>query len=95
MAVDTIYFGQIDITKNNALKYMLLVEAFRMYIKQQSWDRFKELLELVNLDPNIRPYLRRGMLNQIFKELAIHRRTKTAPREGMCIPTLHIATAIR
>jgi len=93
--VDTIYFGHIDITKNNALKYMLIVEAFRMYIKQQSWDRFKDLLELLNMDSNIRPYLRRGIHNQILKELAIHGRTKTAPREGMCISTLHIATAIR
>lgn len=95
MAVETVYFSQIDITKSNALKYMLLVEAFRVYTKQQSWHNFKELLELVNLDSNIRPYLRRGIHNQILKELAIHGRTKAAPREGMCISIPHTATAIR
>ncbi|RPB23165.1 hypothetical protein L211DRAFT_300588 [Terfezia boudieri ATCC MYA-4762] len=82
MAVDTIYFGQVDIiTKNIALKFMILVEAFRMYIKQQSWSKLMELLNLLNMDSNIRPYLRRGIYNQIVKELAIHGRTKTAPRE--------------
>ena len=93
--MDAIYFSQIDITKNNTLKYMLLLEALRMYINQQSWDKFKELLELLNMDSNIHSYLRRGIHNQIMKELAIHGGTKAAPREGMCISSLHIATTVR
>lgn len=90
MSVESLYFGQIDVAKPSAVKHMVLLEAFRVYMKQKSWDKFCQLLELVQLDSRIRPFMQRGIENQLFRELAAHGRTNKMPKECMPTSTLRV-----
>ena len=81
--VDRLYFSQIDVLKDDAYKYILLLEAFRIYRRQGLWDKFGRLLDLVNMDSRIHLSLRRTLQNQLFKELATNGRKAKSPAEGM------------
>lgn len=90
MGVKSVYFSQIDLVKINSSKFLVLLEAFRIYMRQEAWENFHELLELVNLDSSIHKNLRRGIYNQLFKEIVAHGRKRNPPKEGMCTPELHM-----